>query len=182
VTLAAAGWRSTSRSNDGQTILQAQPGRHYQATELRVWSGWPDSNRRPPAPKLNLVHRRGGLEESSRSAELVLCLQRAFRTCLDSSSLGSPHRLPTTKIRISIELEQPSLWDSGQDRPSPGPAGTRTRPGAEIARALFITTKTASAHLSRAYRKLDATRRSQLAEALVSKKPATGKHEAARAS
>jgi DNA-binding CsgD family transcriptional regulator len=38
--------------------------------------------------------------------------------------------------------------------------------------ALFITTKTASAHLSHAYRKLDVTRRSQLAEALVSKTPA----------
>ena len=73
------------------------------------WSGWPDSNRRPPAPKLNLVHRRGGLEESCRSAELGLCLQRAFRTSLDSSSLGSPLRLPTTKIRISIGLEQPHL-------------------------------------------------------------------------
>jgi DNA-binding CsgD family transcriptional regulator len=48
----------------------------------------------------------------------------------------------------------------------------------EIAQALFITTKTASAHLSRAYRKLDITRRSQLAEALVSKTPAAGSHEA----
>jgi DNA-binding CsgD family transcriptional regulator len=42
----------------------------------------------------------------------------------------------------------------------------------EIAQELFITTKTASAHLSRAYRKLDVTRRNQLAEALVSKTPA----------
>jgi DNA-binding CsgD family transcriptional regulator len=42
----------------------------------------------------------------------------------------------------------------------------------EIAQELFITTKTASAHLSRAYRKLDVTRRGQLAEALVSKTPA----------
>ena len=39
----------------------------------------------------------------------------------------------------------------------------------EIAQELFITTKTASAHLSRAYRKLDVTRRGQLAEALASK-------------
>jgi len=44
----------------------------------------------------------------------------------------------------------------------------------EIAQALFITTKTASTHLSHAYRKLDVTRRSQLAEALVSKTPARG--------
>jgi len=51
----------------------------------------------------------------------------------------------------------------------------------EIAQALFITTKTASAHLSRAYRKLDVTRRSQLAEALVSKAPAVGSQEAAEA-
>ena len=36
----------------------------------------------------------------------------------------------------------------------------------EIAQALFITTKTAKAHLSRAYRKLDITRRGQLATAL----------------
>jgi len=50
----------------------------------------------------------------------------------------------------------------------------------EIAQELFITTKTASAHLSRAYRKLDVTRRNQLAEALVSKTPAAGRQEAAR--
>ena len=50
----------------------------------------------------------------------------------------------------------------------------------EIAQELFITTKTASAHLSRAYRKLDVTRRNQLAEALVSKTPATSGQEAAR--
>jgi DNA-binding CsgD family transcriptional regulator len=50
----------------------------------------------------------------------------------------------------------------------------------EIAQELFITTKTASAHLSRAYRKLDVTRRNQLAEALVSKTPAGGWREAAR--
>jgi DNA-binding CsgD family transcriptional regulator len=36
----------------------------------------------------------------------------------------------------------------------------------EIAQSLFITTKTASAHLSRVYRKLGVTRRSQLADAL----------------
>src|SRR5262249_11554186 len=50
----------------------------------------------------------------------------------------------------------------------------------EIAQELFITTKTASAHLSRAYRKLDVTGRNQLAEALVSKTPAAGRQEAAR--
>jgi DNA-binding CsgD family transcriptional regulator len=50
----------------------------------------------------------------------------------------------------------------------------------EIAQELFITTKTASAHLSRAYRKLGVTRRNQLAEALVSKTPAASSHEAAR--
>jgi len=50
----------------------------------------------------------------------------------------------------------------------------------EIAQELFITTKTASAHLSRAYRKLDVTRRNQLAEALVSKTPAVSRHEATR--
>jgi DNA-binding CsgD family transcriptional regulator len=50
----------------------------------------------------------------------------------------------------------------------------------EIAQELFITTKTASAHLSRAYRKLDVTRRNQLAEALVSKTPAASRQDAAR--
>jgi len=49
-----------------------------------------------------------------------------------------------------------------------------------IAQELFITTKTASAHLSRAYSKLGVTRRNQLAEALVSKTPAAGRPEAAR--
>jgi len=37
----------------------------------------------------------------------------------------------------------------------------------EIAQALFITTKTASSHLSRVYRKLEITRRGQLARALT---------------
>ncbi len=37
----------------------------------------------------------------------------------------------------------------------------------EIAQALFITTKTAKAHLNRVYRKLDVTRRGQLAGALT---------------
>jgi DNA-binding CsgD family transcriptional regulator len=37
----------------------------------------------------------------------------------------------------------------------------------EIAQALFITAKTASVHLSRVYRKLDVTRRSQLTQALL---------------
>ena len=41
----------------------------------------------------------------------------------------------------------------------------------EIAQALFITTKTASAHLSRVYRKLGINRRSQLAKALSSTIP-----------
>jgi DNA-binding CsgD family transcriptional regulator len=45
------------------------------------------------------------------------------------------------------------------------------RTNREIAQALFITTKTASAHLSRVYRKLDITRRDQLAEALVGTAP-----------
>jgi DNA-binding CsgD family transcriptional regulator len=48
-------------------------------------------------------------------------------------------------------------------------AGSNNR---EIAQALFITTKTASAHLSRAYRKLDITRREQLAGALADSRPA----------
>jgi DNA-binding CsgD family transcriptional regulator len=42
----------------------------------------------------------------------------------------------------------------------------------EIAQTLFITTKTASAHLSRVYRKLGVTRRNQLAQALVATAPA----------
>ncbi len=46
------------------------------------------------------------------------------------------------------------------------------RSNREIAQALFITTKTASAHLSRAYRKLDITRREQLASALADTRPA----------
>jgi DNA-binding CsgD family transcriptional regulator len=41
----------------------------------------------------------------------------------------------------------------------------------EIAQSLFITTKTASAHLSRVYRKLDVSRRSQLADALLATAP-----------
>ncbi len=45
------------------------------------------------------------------------------------------------------------------------------RTNRQIAQALFITTKTASAHLSRAYRKLDITRRDQLPGALVGAAP-----------
>ena len=46
------------------------------------------------------------------------------------------------------------------------------RTNREIAQSLFITTKTASAHLSRVYRKLHITRRDQLAEALAGAVPA----------
>ena len=49
----------------------------------------------------------------------------------------------------------------------------------EIAQSLFITTKTASAHLSRVYRKLDITRRNQLAEALAAAAPAAAGHDLA---
>ena len=42
------------------------------------------------------------------------------------------------------------------------------RTNREIAQSLFITTKTASAHLSRVYRKLGVSRRSELAKALDS--------------
>jgi DNA-binding CsgD family transcriptional regulator len=55
------------------------------------------------------------------------------------------------------------------------------RTNREIAQALFITTKTASAHLSRTYRKLDVTRRSQLAEAQASNTLAVGSQEATQA-
>ena len=42
------------------------------------------------------------------------------------------------------------------------------RTNREVAQSLFITTKTASAHLTRVYRKLGVTRRNQLAQALRS--------------
>jgi DNA-binding CsgD family transcriptional regulator len=42
----------------------------------------------------------------------------------------------------------------------------------EVAQALFITSKTASAHLSRVYRKLEITRRDQLSDALGANAPA----------
>jgi DNA-binding CsgD family transcriptional regulator len=45
------------------------------------------------------------------------------------------------------------------------------RTNRQIAQALFITTKTASAHLSRVYRKLDITRRDQLGQALIGAAP-----------
>jgi DNA-binding CsgD family transcriptional regulator len=45
------------------------------------------------------------------------------------------------------------------------------RSNREVAQALFITTKTAWAHLSRVYRKLGITRRDQLAQALVGAVP-----------
>ena len=44
----------------------------------------------------------------------------------------------------------------------------------EIAQALFITTKTAKAHLNRVYRKLDISRRGQLARALAGEVSETG--------
>jgi hypothetical protein len=44
-------WRSISRSNDGQTILDVALRLRSKALTCTFWSGWPDSNRRPPAPK-----------------------------------------------------------------------------------------------------------------------------------
>ncbi|HUJ35697.1 MAG TPA: AAA family ATPase [Solirubrobacteraceae bacterium] len=51
----------------------------------------------------------------------------------------------------------------------------------EVAQALFITTKTAKGHLSRVYRKLDITRRGQLAEALTGLRDDSGEESSAAA-
>jgi hypothetical protein len=51
VTVAAARSRSTPQSDDGQTILGPIPASSSGPCELHVWSGWRDSNPRPPAPK-----------------------------------------------------------------------------------------------------------------------------------
>jgi hypothetical protein len=51
VTAAAARSRSTPRSNNGQMILEAVQALRRRPSDLRVWSGWRDSNPRPPAPK-----------------------------------------------------------------------------------------------------------------------------------
>jgi DNA-binding CsgD family transcriptional regulator len=51
----------------------------------------------------------------------------------------------------------------------------------EIAQALFITTKTAKAHLSRVYRKLDIKRRGQLADALTGRLGDSGEDPSATA-
>jgi hypothetical protein len=51
VTVGVADWRSTPRSDDGQTILGAMPTVNSTPYYLHVWSGWRDSNPRPPAPK-----------------------------------------------------------------------------------------------------------------------------------
>ena len=59
------------------------------------------------------------------------------------------------------------------------PKGLRNR---GIAQALFITTKTVSAHLSRVYRKLDVTHRNQLAEALTGQLDDSREHPHASAS
>jgi DNA-binding CsgD family transcriptional regulator len=51
----------------------------------------------------------------------------------------------------------------------------------EIAQALFITTRTAKVHLGRVYRKLDITRRSQLAGALTELRDDGREHQSASA-
>jgi DNA-binding CsgD family transcriptional regulator len=48
----------------------------------------------------------------------------------------------------------------------------------QIAQALFITTKTAAVHLTRAYRKLGVSRRAQLPGALASGVPGAGSSRA----
>src|SRR5690242_8866393 len=83
---------------------------HWQPSEQ---SGWPDSNRRPPAPKLNLVTERGGLEESCRSTELGSCRQGAFRTSLDSSSLGSHIGSPPPRSD-QVRAHVTHLWTAGR--------------------------------------------------------------------
>jgi hypothetical protein len=59
VTVAAAGWRSTPRSDDGRTILRVASGTQTRRCDLHVWSGWRDSNPRPPAPKATTGVRAG---------------------------------------------------------------------------------------------------------------------------
>src|SRR5690242_21951896 len=83
------------------------------STYVLTWSGWPDSNRRPPAPKLNLITERGGLEESCRSTELGSCRQGAFRTSLDSLSLGSHIGSPPPRSD-QVRAHVTHLWTAGR--------------------------------------------------------------------
>src|SRR5690349_21738483 len=84
------------------------------STYVLTWSGWPDSNRRPPAPKLNLVRQRGGLEESCRSTELGSCRQSVSRTFADSTSLGSPTGSPYRRYQNKHWLGGPRSDDRSQ--------------------------------------------------------------------
>ena len=125
------GGRVTRTRDNGLDITAAQaPGTVYDVPRQRLRcletsqgrdgrvgmavSGWPDSNRRPPAPKLNLVRQRGGLEESCRSTELGLCRQSVSRTFADSSSLGSPTGSPYRRYQNKHCLGGPRSDDRSQ--------------------------------------------------------------------
>jgi hypothetical protein len=67
VTAAAAHRRSTPRSNNGQTILEATLAVLGKPCDLLVWSGWRDSNPRPPAPKAGALTKLRYIPWTSRS-------------------------------------------------------------------------------------------------------------------
>jgi DNA-binding CsgD family transcriptional regulator len=100
---------------------------------------------------LDLAHRHGASRVAGRArAELVAAGAKPRRDAITGRDA-----LTASELRVA------RLAASG-------------RTNREIAQALFITTKTASAHLSRVYRKLGITRRDQLPDALSGAVPVPG--------
>ena len=126
-------------------------------TTVRRCAGPASARRRGPSWSGDLTWRITGAHAASRARPGRQLHRR------QAPSRGAT-RSPAASALTASELRVARLAAAGKTN-------------REIAQELFITTKTASAHLSRAYRKLDVTRRGQLAEALVSKTPAAGRQQ-----
>jgi DNA-binding CsgD family transcriptional regulator len=104
---------------------------------------------------LDLAHHLGARRVTARArSELVVAGARPRRDAITGRDALTPAELGVARLAAQ---------------------GMTNR---EVAQALFITTKTASAHLSRVYRKLEITRRAQLPDALAAGVPASEIEEA----
>ncbi len=112
--------------------------------------------------RARLRSAQGRLQEALD--DLLECGQRCVSLGLSRSS--------AVPWRAEAALVHAALGDSGEarrlaDELRVARLAAEGLTNREIAQALFITTKTAKAHLGRVYRKLEITRRGQLAESLA---------------
>ena len=91
--------------DDGQTILEATLAPNSAPCDLRFWSGWPDSNRRPPAPKAGALTKLRHIPWNRTVAYPPVGQaprrRGAHMACITTVTLRGPARSRRTKPRHS---------------------------------------------------------------------------------